>query len=87
MKKILISIIILLSVAVLVLLHFYNPAENRLAPDCIFHATTGYYCPGCGTIRAFHHLMNGQFLTALDLNALAVLLIPVFIIGIFSRLY
>ena len=35
--------------------------ENYLYP-CLFHAVTGYYCPGCGGTRAVHALFQGHFL-------------------------
>jgi hypothetical protein len=39
-------------------------------------ATTGFYCPGCGTTRAFHALLNGRFSEAMGKNGLAVLALP-----------
>lgn len=34
-------------------LHFHYP--------CLFHAWTGYYCPGCGGTRAVYALLQGKF--------------------------
>jgi hypothetical protein len=59
-----------------VLLHYYPPATLHL-PPCVFHEITGLYCPGCGTARAIHHLMNLEFATALRCNALFVAALPV----------
>ncbi len=33
--------------------------ETYLYP-CVFHAITGYYCPGCGTTRAVYALFQGK---------------------------
>lgn len=33
---------------------------TELFPPCIFHAITGFYCPGCGGTRAFSYLLQGQ---------------------------
>lgn len=30
-------------------------------PHCLFHATTGYYCPGCGGKRAVRLMLMGHF--------------------------
>jgi hypothetical protein len=31
-----------------------------LLPPCVFHAATGYDCPGCGGSRAVHALLSGH---------------------------
>ncbi len=33
--------------------------ETYIYP-CLFHEITGYYCPGCGTTRAFYALFEGK---------------------------
>lgn len=43
-----------------------------LIPPCPFHALTGLYCPGCGSLRATHALLHGRLAEALQFNALAV---------------
>jgi hypothetical protein len=57
------------------LLHSYAPAALHL-PECPFHAMTRLYCPGCGSTRALHHLLNLEFITALRCNLLAVVGLP-----------
>jgi hypothetical protein len=46
-------------------------------PPCLFHALTGWNCPGCGTTRALRQLLHGNFLAALQYNPLAILVLPV----------
>lgn len=41
-------------------------------PTCPFLAVTGWYCPGCGALRAVHALAHGDLTTALARNPLAV---------------
>ena len=41
-------------------------------PTCPFLALTGFYCPGCGGLRAVHALAHGDLMTALARNPLAV---------------
>lgn len=41
-------------------------------PTCPFLAVTGWYCPGCGTLRAVHALAHGDLMTAWSRNPLAV---------------
>ncbi len=36
----------------------YDPINNLLFPKCPLYATTGIYCPGCGSQRATHALLH-----------------------------
>ena len=36
-----------------------------LPSDCVFHAATGLYCPGCGGTRAVLSMLGGHFLKSL----------------------
>ncbi|MCE9624248.1 MAG: DUF2752 domain-containing protein [Deltaproteobacteria bacterium] len=40
-------------------------------PLCMFHQLTGWDCPGCGLTRAMVAMFHGQWLRALEFNALA----------------
>lgn len=57
-------------------LRTFNPASAWFFPPCPFRALTGYLCPGCGTLRALHQLLNGHVATAFRLNPLMMLLLP-----------
>lgn len=41
-------------------------------PTCPFLTITGWFCPGCGGLRAVHAMAHGDVLTALARNPLAV---------------
>src|SRR5665647_561353 len=41
-------------------------------PTCPFLAITGWYCPGCGALRAVHALAHGDLMTALARNPFVV---------------
>ncbi|MEW5722540.1 MAG: DUF2752 domain-containing protein, partial [Thermodesulfobacteriota bacterium] len=43
-------------------LYLVNPAVSALYPPCPFHALTGLYCPGCGTLRGLNQLLHGHLL-------------------------
>ena len=64
------------SLAAILILRLFNPASSGLFPPCPFLALTGLYCPGCGTTRGLHQLLNGHPIAALDLNPLMVLALP-----------
>ena len=54
----------------------YDPASSGRFPQCPFYASTGFHCPGCGTLRALHQLSNGNLMAAFGLNPLMVLSLP-----------
>ena len=68
--------VVLLLVVFAVLFRF-NPSQNSFYPLCMFHRVTRLQCPGCGGLRATHHLLHGDVVMALRFNPLAVLALPV----------
>ena len=56
----------------------FNPADNSWFPKCPFYVTTSLYCPGCGSQRAIHAILHGNFSKALGHNIL--ILVPPFIL-------
>ena len=62
--------------AVLIVLFWFNPAQHSFYPFCAFHRMTGLQCPGCGGLRAAHHLLHGEVVTAFRFNQLVVLTAP-----------
>jgi hypothetical protein len=58
----------------------YSPHVPGLYPTCPSLALTGWYCPGCGSLRAVHDLWHLDVAGAWSMNPLAVLALP-FIIG------
>ncbi|GAA2847170.1 DUF2752 domain-containing protein [Streptosporangium fragile] len=54
-----------------------DPNEPGHYPTCPFLALTGLYCPGCGGLRAVHALVHGDPATAVGLNPVVVVMIPV----------
>lgn len=66
------------AVALLVFYATVDPSTSRYVPRCLFHALTGLECPGCGSQRALHALLMGDFRGAWHYNALVVAgIIPV----------
>ncbi|MCP3962891.1 MAG: DUF2752 domain-containing protein [bacterium] len=64
------------AVAVAVFLAVVNPATAGFLPPCPFHELSGLHCPGCGSTRALHHLLNGHLGAAFGLNLLMVISLP-----------
>ncbi|MDH6519731.1 hypothetical protein M2163_003284 [Streptomyces sp. SAI-135] len=49
-----------------------DPNEPGHYPVCPLYRITGLYCPGCGGLRSAHAFVHGDFLAALQDNAMAV---------------
>jgi hypothetical protein len=71
------TVVAILSVLAAGVLFFFAPEEYGFYPRCVFHALTGLQCPGCGGLRAAHHLLHGEIATAFAFNPLLVLAAPV----------
>jgi len=72
----------------LAVLRTSHPHEVRLIPDCPSITLAGLYCPGCGSLRATHHLLHGRVSSSLAQNPLTMLVgVPVFAIGAVLLLY
>jgi len=54
----------------------HDPAQEPWFPKCVFKYMTGYDCPGCGSQRAFHALLNLDIPSAFKINPLVVIAIP-----------
>lgn len=50
-----------------------DPHQPGFFPSCIFYEASGFYCPGCGGLRAVHDLTNGDLVGALHMNPVVVL--------------
>jgi len=71
--------ILITGLAATFLLYTFNPADSLFYAPCLFHAITGLYCPGCGSLRAMHQLLHMHFSAAFKLNPLFVLSIPLLV--------
>ncbi len=53
-----------------------DPATSEIFPPCVFLSLTGFECPGCGSTRCLHQILNGNLREAFDLNMLTVIALP-----------
>lgn len=60
----------ILALALIVIYVSINPSEVDFLPKCPFYFTTGLYCPGCGSQRATHQLLNFNILGVIQQNIL-----------------
>jgi hypothetical protein len=68
-----------------VMLRVFDPATSGVFPPCPLHYLTGWYCPGCGSLRALHELLHGNLRAAWAMNPLTLVLLPFLAYGLASR--
>lgn len=79
------AVILLLS-----LIYIYtavSPSDSELFPKCPTLMYLGFECPGCGSQRAIHHILNLEIFEAMKMNALAVFTIPYLLVWAVFKLY
>jgi hypothetical protein len=69
-----------------ILLRVFDPATAGIFPPCPLHYLTGWYCPGCGSLRAMHALLHGNLQQAWAMNPLTIMLLPFVAYGLASEL-
>ena len=79
------SAIVAAFVAALLMLDFFDPATSGVFPPCPLLYLTGWYCPGCGSLRALHQLLHGNLSAAWALNPLTIVLLPFLAYGMASH--
>lgn len=80
------TFIVLLILILLFIYGQYNPNESALFPKCPFKVISGLDCPGCGSQRALHYLINFEILQAFKSNPLLVISIPYILLGFIFEL-
>jgi hypothetical protein len=68
------------ALAAVALVGAVDPNEPGHYPTCPFLAVTGWFCPGCGSLRALHALAHGDLREALARNPLMVVTVPVLVL-------
>jgi hypothetical protein len=61
-------------------LHLRDPHGAGSWGFCPWTALTGFYCPGCGGLRAVNDLTNGDLVGAASSNLVFVALVPVLVL-------
>ena len=71
--------------AIAIYSYFVDTRGAALAPKCPLFLTTGYKCPGCGTQRALHELVHGNFVEFAIYNPILVIAIPYIVILVYLQ--
>lgn len=75
-KKLIYIALTLAAISAIVVYGSLDPSVHHF-PRCPIYLLTGLKCPGCGSQRALHHLMNFDIPEAFRDNALIVISIPI----------
>jgi len=72
-RRLITAAVMLLFFSVLATLRWSHPHEISAIPECPSMSLAGVYCPGCGSLRATHHLVNGRVGSSLAQNPITLL--------------
>lgn len=78
-------LIVVLLAGIAVVYKHLDPAVVPIFPRCPFRLLTGYLCPGCGSQRAIHHLLNLDLPGAWRMNPLLVIALPYLLLGLILK--
>ena len=84
-RSLVITVVIVLLLVFGFIYYVIDPATSTVFPRCTFLTLTGYKCPGCGSQRAIHALLNGDFKGALGYNAMLIVAIPWIALCLFAE--
>ena len=65
----------------------FDPTQSDLFPKCPFMMLTGLKCPGCGSQRVIHALLNGDVAAAWHRNAFMVAMLPLIVLYLLSEIF
>jgi hypothetical protein len=85
-KILVLSLLCMGIVGLLALYYLFDPAHSGFLP-CPFKHLTGYNCPGCGSQRAIHQLLHGDFIAAFSFNPMLILSLPIIGYGLGVKLW
>ncbi|MFM7662999.1 MAG: DUF2752 domain-containing protein [Bacteroidota bacterium] len=85
-KRFKIIVLSILALALLLIYGWFDPSTSHFFPKCPVKSLTHYDCPGCGSQRAIHALLNFEFRDAFRQNALLVLALPYLALGVVFNL-
>ena len=71
-------------IAVMLFYYFIDPSAPGFPIKCPSKLLTGYDCPSCGSQRALHALMHGDFVGAIKFNLFLVIGIPYLLLAIIA---
>ncbi|HLP95607.1 MAG TPA: DUF2752 domain-containing protein [Saprospiraceae bacterium] len=72
MKAITFNRVVWIAAIALLLVYFFLDPETPGFPRCPVLVFTGWKCPGCGSQRAFHQLLQGNLQQAMSYNLLFI---------------
>lgn len=79
-------IIMIVGVSAGLIYWFFDPSTSYF-PRCPIYMITGWQCPGCGSQRAIHALLNGDIAAAWRFNAMLLVLLPIIAVILVAELF
>ena len=75
--------IVLLTILGFIYLFIFK--KFNIGIPCVFRKLTGYICPGCGMTHALAEILNGNYKSAWEYNALSITALPIICVYLLYR--
>ena len=85
-KLVKILLLVSFSITAVIIIFRYNPEKYFWFPKCMFYQLTGLQCPACGSQRAVHAFLHGNFAQAFLYNPFMIISIPYAVGIVFATL-
>lgn len=79
-------LVLVLGLVLVTLYYALEPSSGGL-PSCLLLRLTGFRCPGCGTQRAVHALLHGDFAQGIAYNYSLLFTVPILALYIGDALW
>ncbi|WP_423809510.1 DUF2752 domain-containing protein [Porphyromonas catoniae] len=79
-------LVLVLGLVLVILYYALEPSSGSL-PSCLLLRLTGFRCPGCGTQRAVHALLHGDFAQGIAYNYSLLFTVPILALYISDALW
>lgn len=86
-KRLLVAAAVVTAAAAILCFYAMVNPDSGWMPRCPVKMLSGWDCPGCGSQRALHALLNGDFAGAWQSNAMMIIMVPIAVAAVLAEMF